>query len=633
MLFALAHGQRIVLPSDGQTESNTIPGGTQRVSAVVPGANLSGVATQGVEAGLSGSDAQSFGYMFPDAPGVTGADAAAVDALKALADAMTEAPGDPVDANGDNAPIMTYLGQFIDHDITANTDRDAPQPNPISEMAGPVVPPLDRSDVVGNIVNLRNGSLRLDSLYGEGPSDTPFTIKVRNALRDPSDRAKMRLGTNAPSPGDVIPLPADGFGDLPRLGDMVDDPDSGLSEADIDALPDGPFKEGLKSGGQVNRPRAMIGDGRNDENLLVAQLHLAFLRLHNAIATSLEGSIADTDDRFVEAKRLTTLIYQWLVVNVYLPKMCQPSVVDGVKAAGAPLYKAFRARVASSAAELPLPLEFSVAAFRFGHSMVRAEYDHNSNFGRPGTLKNSASFLDLFSFTGGDNLGQASIGQTFDRLPSNWVIDWNRFAKDMPDHPDHRARQIDTKLAPPLTDMFKESNDGGELQRILRHLAERNLRRSHRLNIPTGQGVTAAINAFDGTAETPEVETSMYQVAYNDDCPDMPPPEEQTGLEVLSEASLANGPGGEVLSDAGMLSATPLWYYCLREAEVTAGDTLGPLGSRIVAETLLGLIIEDDQSYWHEGAGNGTWSPADNPIAGNAITDMPKMLQAAGLMA
>lgn len=427
-------------------------------------------------------------------------------------------------------------------------------------------------------------------------------------------------------------MPADGKADLPRLGDMIDDPASGLTEADIDALPDGPFKEGFKSGGQINRPRAMIGDGRNDENLLVAQLHLAFLRFHNAIAESLEGSIADADDRFVEAKRRTTLIYQWLVVNVYLPRVCQPSVVDGVKSAGAPLYKAFRERVAKTASELPLPLEFSVAAFRFGHSMVRAEYDHNSNFGRPGSLKPRASFLDLFSFTGGDKLGETSIGQIFDRLPSNWVIDWNKFAKDTPDEPDQRARKIDIKLAPPLGDMFKESDAGGELQRILRHLAERNLRRGYRLNIPTGQGVAAAINAFDAS-DAPSVEAGIYKVAYHDDCPDMPPPEEQDGLQVLSESVLANGTGGQTLSDHGMLDATPLWFYCLREAEVTEGDTLGPLGSRIVAETLIGLIVEDDQSYWHEGGGGGTWDPSSDPVSGVAIMDMPKMLQAGGVMA
>lgn len=632
MLFSLGHGQHIILPADGQTESGTLPGAARHLSAVAPGAKMGKIATDGVEAGLSGSDAQSFGYMFPDAEGAVGSDPATVNALIALADAMTEDPGDPAAANSSIPPIFTYLGQFIDHDITANTDRDAPQPNPISEMTGPVVPPLDRADVVSNIVNLRNGSLRLDSLYGEGPSDTPFTIKVRNALRDPSDRAKMRLGTLAPSPGDTIALPADGMADLPRLGEMVDDPASGLSEADIDALPDGPFKNGFKEGGQLKRARAMIGDGRNDENLIVAQTHLAFLRFHNAIAASLEGDIADADARFVEAKRITTMIYQWLVVNVYLPKVCQPSVVDGVKAAGAPLYKDFRTRVASSAAELPLSLEFSVAAFRFGHSMVRAEYDHNSNFGRPGTLKSRASFLDMFSFTGGDQLGNESIGQTHDRLPSNWVIDWERFAKDVPDEADQRARNIDTKLAPPLTDMFKESKAGGELQRILRHLAERNLRRSHRLNIPSGQAAVAAVNAFDA-APGPSVEASVHQVSYKDDCPEMPPTDPADGIQVLSEAVLNVGAAGQALSDGGMLATTPLWYYCLREAEVTAGDTLGPLGSRIVAETLIGLVVEDDQSYWQEGSGGGAWTPADAPVAGNAITDLPKMMAAAGLMA
>jgi len=66
---------------------------------------------------------------------------------------------------------------------------------------------------------------------------------------------------------------------------------------------------------------------------------------------------------------------------------------------------------------------------------------------------------------------------------------------------------------------------------------------------------------------------------------------------------------------------------------VTEGDTLGPLGSRIVAETLIGLIVEDDQSYWHEGGGGGTWDPSGDPVSGVAIMDMPKMLQAGGVMA
>lgn len=632
MLTSIGHGQRILLPNDTAVESGATPAATKNISAVAPGANMGAIASEGVEAGLSGTDAQSFGYMFPDAAGVPGADAAAVDALKALADAMTEAAGDPADANSDIAPIMTYFGQFIDHDITANTDRDVVG---VSEMTGPIVPPLDRPTVVSNIMNLRNGSLRLDSLYGEGPTDTPFTLKLRAALRDPSDRAKMRIGEiTPPIPGfEDIPFPADGGADLPRLGQVVDDPASGLSQADLEALPDGEFKDGFIKGGVVNRARAMIGDGRNDENLLVAQLHLSFLRFHNAIADDLKATIADDEMRFVEAKKRTTWIYQWLVLNVYLPKICMPAVVDGVKAAGAPLYGAFRDRVASEATEMPLPLEFSVAAFRFGHSMVRAEYDHNRNFGRPaGGGTRRATFRELFSFTGGDNLGQSVIGQAFDKLPSNWPIEWDRFAKDTPDEADQRARKIDTKLAPPLSDMFKESGDPGELGRILRHLAERNLRRSHRLNIPSGQEAVAAVNAFDA-ASGPSVEASVHLVAYKTDYPDVPEPVPAEGIAVLPPSILGEGPAGQALADGGMLSLTPLWFYLLKEAEVTTGDTLGALGSRIVAETLVGLVVHDDQSYWNEGAGSGAWSPSEMPVGGNAITDFPKMLASCGLMA
>lgn len=638
MLFSLGHGERIVLPKNTGTESGITPPASRRLAAVAPGAKLGKVAESGVEAGLSGTDVQSFGYMFPDAEGVPGTDAAVVDALKALADAMVEATGDPATADADIAPIMTYFGQFIDHDITANTDRDAViEGDMTSAMTGPTIEPLPRDKVVTNIMNLRNGSLRLDSLYGEGPSDTPFTAKLRAALRDPADRAKMRVGAiTPPIPGfDSIPLPADGGADLPRLGQLVDDPASGLTVADLEALPDDEFKAGFINGGVVNRARAMIGDGRNDENLIVAQLHLAFLRFHNAVADDLKATIPDDETRFVEAKRRTTMIYQWMVLNVYLPKICMPSVVDAVKAAGAPLYKDFRARVASSATELPLPLEFSVAGFRFGHSMVRAAYDHNRNFGRPadGGAKR-ASFRELFSFTGGDNLGESIVGQAFDRLPSNWPIEWDRLAKDTPDQSDHRARKIDTKLAPPLTDMFKESDDAGELGRILRNLAERNLRRGHRLNIPTGQAAVAAINAFDQTASS-GIEAAVYQVAYSGnaayqiDPPETPP---TNGIAPLSEAALNDGAAGQALNAGGMIDKTPLWFYILKEAEVTGGETLGPLGSRIVAETLVGLVVEDDQSFWHEGGGGGAWTPAEMPVGGQAITDFPKMLASCGLM-
>ena len=642
MLFSLGHGKRILQPSDTTTESSVLPGEAQRIASIILHTK-----SPNVEIGMSQGSSHSFGYFFPDAEGVTGDDADTINALKNLAAAMVEPAGDPDNDDSSIAPIFTYLGQFIDHDITANTDRDALT----VKVTDPALPPRDRDFVVSNIGNLRNGSLRLDSLYGEGPMESEFTEKVRNSMRDPLDRAKMRLGTLADSPGGSIPLPIDAQADLPRLGDVLDDLNSGLNIEDIENLPEGEFKDSFFNidnvgNRTINRARAVIGDGRNDENLLVAQLHLSFLRFHNVVAEDLKATVVDEDIRFDHAKRKTIWIYQWLVLNVYLNKICQNNVVEAVKIAEAPLYKAFLDRVANNApalgVPLPMPLEFSVAAFRFGHSMVRGAYDHNSNFGRPGHAelprpdpeKPHATFAELFSFTGGDNLGQRAINRTFDRLPSNWVIDWERFAKESPNEPDHRARKIDTNISPPLFDMFKESEAGGELERILRNLAERNLRRSHLLNIPTGQAVVEGLNSFDDGPGA-SIESGAHKVDWKDKYKtkyDMPDPDSQENLVTLSESVLSEGSAGLALEAGGMLNATPLWFYCLREAEVTLGDTLGPLGSRLVAETLVGLVVSDPDSYWHKNGGNGSWSPADDPVGGSTISDMSAMLRAAGLM-
>ena len=120
MLFSFGHGQHILIPTDGKPEGK-MPAATKALRSVAPGANMGDVAESGVEAGLSGTDVQSFGYMFPDGAGVPGEDAATVDALIALATAMVEDPGDPAEADSSIAPIMTYFANNMGlYDVVGN---------------------------------------------------------------------------------------------------------------------------------------------------------------------------------------------------------------------------------------------------------------------------------------------------------------------------------------------------------------------------------------------------------------------------------------------------------------------------------------------------------------------------------
>lgn len=485
-----------------------------------------------------------FGYMFvdlrdhypaahlpPDNP------AAVVTALKALGSAMAEpSPVDP-GSNSTIPPVYTYLGQFIDHDMTANTDRDQDV-----SITGAVPAPLPPDEVVASLHNLREPALNLDSLYGNGPHAPRMADEV------PYIGIKFEIGAVTPLPvgpaGAVVP-----GDDLPRFA--VQDPPTDRDR------------------------KARIGDGRNDENLIVAQLHLAFLKFHNAVVDWVNANDpqAGDDATFARARQLVEWHYQFVVVEDFLRTIARGATVDAVLAGNDLLF--------SPADNTFMPLEYSVAAYRFGHSMVRGGYDHNENFGEPNGNPNNvrgfATFDELFEFTGGGGLRGAPT------LPSNWPIRWERFTDPASPFPARFARKIDTHLAPPLFDLRNEGRDPAlprRVQRIVQRLAVRNLMRGYRLAIPTGQAVAQAI-----------------------------------GVPALSTAQLLSGQPGrdpvrDALIDGGFVEDTPLWFYVLKEAEVTEqGNRLGEVGSRVVAETIIGQIRADATSYLRRAG--GAWSPAE----------------------
>lgn len=610
MLFSLSHGTRIVQDAAVPPAADPAPRGAglrgrtavlenpaatmtrldlRPLAAVVDGA----ARTRSFHARRMETAAGAFRYLFRDAPGLPESPAT-LAALDQLAESMaTETPGE-----GDAAipPIYTYFGQFIDHDITANTDREV---SGLSEIRGDIAP-ADRTRVEAELDNLRDGSLGLDSLYGDSPDQGDFALKLARLMRHPTFTDKMRLGVTADSGGGRPPLPADPAADLLRLGFLMDRGD--ITRAELDAL-DPPLRANfVDDAGQPIRTRAIIGDGRNDENLLVAQLHVAFLRLHNRFV--------DLGNGFQAARDLTRFHYQWLVLNDFLPTICAGDVVDEVLATGAPLYAEFlAANPPADPDKMPMPLEFSVAGFRFGHSMVRGGYDHNRFFGRAvaGTaqLLPFATFTQLFEFTGSGGMPSPLTADPKTSLPGNWVIEWERFVHA--ETPLRSSRRIDTHLAPPLDDMINQRDPEPEPGQpepapVMKRLAMRNLRRGYRLNMPSAQSLIAAINA-----------TGLYRP-----------------IPVLSPAQVAQG--RDFLTDAGLDAATPLWFYVLREAEAVGGHHLGALGSHLVANTLTGLVVSDPASYWNARIGGHRWSPhLFRPS--EPIDSLKAMLRFTGLLA
>jgi hypothetical protein len=517
-----------------------------------------------------------FGYMFPGLQGrYPGAHlpvepaAAVVASLKALGTAMIDQRSDPADADSGVPPIYTYWGQFVDHDLTANTDRD--EDISITDLP---LQPLQPEQVLRKLRNLREPRLNLDSVYGNGPRHSGEKDQV------PYDGDRLVVEE------DLSPFP---------FADQVAVPGADLPRAE---------------------QKAQIGDGRNDENLVVAQLHLAFLRFHNEVLAWLDAhpdAEVPGDGRFARARQLVEWHYQWVTVQDFLRTIARPEDVDGLlDGTVAPV---FELQADTRPEDVFMPLEFSVAAYRFGHSMIRAAYDWNENFGAPGDRNPSAPFEFLFLFTGNGGLaGQPT-------LPGNWPARFERLtgaaphaaqprADGSPDPvPPRFARKIDTRIAPPLAALANEGEEDGvpdrsdRIRRILKRLAVRNLLRAYRLGIPTGQAIAREL----GT----------------------PPLTREDLLVFPDPRSTEASPVDDALVDGGFLEDTPLWFYVLREAEVREqGERLGPVGSRIVTETIIGQLRADPTSFLNRG-----WDPSKGVTTdgGQPVEDIVTFLRFAGV--
>ena len=452
-------------------------------------------------------DQGKFGRIFPSLPAFAQDTTKVRDALKDMGkkggimdakDDLTVLPQDLIgnstlqQNNPNNLAMsagMTFLGQFIDHDITFD---------PTSSLERQADPEF--------IANFRTPGLGLDNVYGSGPGVSPH-------LYDQSDGQGIKML--------LEPIGSKGKG--------------GADKYDVP---------------RNCQNTALIGDPRNDENLIVSQIQVLFLRFHNIMVDHLRMKFPTKSPTtiFKEAQELVRWHYQYIVLHEFLPLLCGEEVVKDIIDNGRKFY--------GWRNEPYIPVEFSVAAYRFGHSQIRPSY--RANFGISDKPNPQPFFADIFDFTVSPTHSDPDDLRGGKRAPRrflDWETFWNYGDGNM-----RPNKLIDTKISSPLFNLpgFTDNDS----------LASRNLLRGLVFSLPSGQRVAQAMKFKPlGPENFPELKG--YKVNFE--------------------------------------SSTPLWYYILKEAELqNLGVKLGDVGGRIVAEVLIGLMDGDNTSYLSQ---NPFWKP------------------------
>lgn len=433
---------------------------------------------------------QTFGYLFDANPINLGSldPANVLAAWEKMIDALNPV-GNPDVMDGPAEAGQTFFGQFIDHDITLDTT---------SEIGTRINPRAIR--------NVRTPQLDLDCIYGDGPEASPHLYSAKH-------KDYMLLGHG------------DNLLDLPR----------------------------------THEGRAMIGDFRNDENILLANIQSAFIALHNIlmhqamnkpdVAGALRhcagmglpdgliegggGVFASAAQAFQAVRRFIRLHYQYLVLNEFLPSFVDPTVVHAVKA-----HDPFHDQGP------PMPVEFSVACFRFGHITVQESYK----------LREDAGLSPLF-----DNNNPGLRG--FAPRPESMNIDMDLFFGPQA----QRARPVGLSMAPTL------------------------------FALPDGVVPADATLEWNGfTLNATQAKKLALRNVLRD----------RTSLSLISGQKAADALGLErvtapdALAQAG-ITRTPLWFYVLQEAALSGNQRLTGVGGRIVASVLIRLLKLDRESVWH----------------------------------
>jgi hypothetical protein len=389
-----------------------------------------------------------------------------------------------------------YLAQFMVHDISFN----------------PVTLQM-RYQNTGALANFRTPRLDLDSLYDRGPQASPY-------FYDKNNYGKFLINTIST---DNYSVP-----DLPR------------------SMPD-------------NQGLAIIADPRNDENAITSQLHLAFLLAHNHL---LEKA-ASLSQPFESARKTLVWLYQYIIWNDLLKRLTAPAVhqqaLKRSRMMGSTLWEAGFDSVYSWKTQPFIPLEFSMAAFRMGHSMVKPSYQTNKFHG-------ANNFIPLFSANAQEkpDLRGRTPMSLYKSIQWNWFLEMGSEDSNFP----QRARKIDTTLAASMFEL-PDSISGNKNQSNLAYI---NLMKGVEMQLPAGSAVA-----------------------------------KQLGIKPIEIDE----------------SQDALWYYILKEAGgqregEPAGEHLGDVGSIIVCATIAGILLGDPNSYLRQAP---DWTPDQDDLLKDSGND------------
>jgi hypothetical protein len=303
---------------------------------------------------------------------------------------------------------------------------------------------------VDTLRNVRSPRANLEALYGGGPVGSPY-------LYDQTDSAQLLL--------------APGGRDLPRN------------------------QQGI----------ALIGDPRNDVHAFMTGLQVAFIHAHNRLVDRLRADGVRESELFDDARRALNWHYQWVILHDFLPNLVGEAMTATVLRDGPRFYRL--------SGEPFIPVEFADAAYRYGHSQIKGDYQ----------LRRGGARFPVFPDLAG-----------FRPLTPDHVIDWTLLF-DVPGHPSaQRAKPIDGQLPASLI-RLPESITGVVEVTAYRSLAARDLQRGMGTGLPSGEAVAGAVGAQPLTRE---------ELALGDWTDETP-----LWLYILREAAVRGG--GDRLGEVG----------------------------------------------------------------------------------